>query len=435
MRRWRSFSVNFATLAARLSSTASILIANGVAHRHMTGEQYGLWIMLYSINLFTNGLDLGFQFTLGNRLAALGSRGADGEGERRETFLSIFFLQCLIFLVDSLIVILVVPLIPWARWFKIHDPLLAVEVVHLMPVALIVMISTLPFGLMWTAFFAYQEIKLASALTGVCSVLQTAVFVVAACTCKFTSVILLYFTSNVALGIILTAYLFIRRKWAFSVLPLSRMLAIIRSMARVSFHAFFHGISAIIGTILGPIVSGAVGGLVSAGDFGNMQKLFSFLTTAHLAIMAPLGPTITQDSHSGNWDAVRRRLRICVFQLWPLFFFIVGGVVWAFHPVLIRVWLGYPLRDYRLAGLLLVWACLAGFINTFSVFLNSLGLMKVQAAFSFAMILPSILLPIFMGRWLGLPGIVIGLILCAIPAGVIWPIYTRRALRLHMLRV
>ena len=101
MRRWKSLSTNIATLCARLSSTAGILIANGVAARHMNREQYGLWIMLYSINLFTNGLDLGFQFTLGNRLAALGARGPEGEPERRETFLSIFFLQVAIFLFDN----------------------------------------------------------------------------------------------------------------------------------------------------------------------------------------------------------------------------------------------------------------------------------------------------------------------------------------------
>ena len=81
----------------------------------MTLEEYGLWVVLYSINLFTNGLDMGFQFTLGNRMAALSALGAEAETVRRETFLSVFFLQILFYLFDILIVLLVVPHVPWIR--------------------------------------------------------------------------------------------------------------------------------------------------------------------------------------------------------------------------------------------------------------------------------------------------------------------------------
>ena len=435
MRDWKSLSTNFATLCARLSTTAAMFVTNGVAARRMTGEELGLWFLLLAFNQFTNGLDLGFQFTLGNRLAALGSRGADGEAERRETFLTILFLQTLFFAVDSLIVLVIVPMMPWARWFKISDPTLAGQVAWLMPPAVIIMIGTLPVGLIWTVFYSYQEIKLASVLGGLGNVVQTVVFVISAYTCKFTTVILIYFSCNIVVGILLTAYVFIRRKWMFSVLPLSRMIAIVRSMARVSFDAFWHTMTAIIGTILGPILSGSVFGLVTAGEFGLIQKLFSFLVGAHLALLAPVAPAVTRESHSGDWDAVGRRLRVCVFQVWPAFFFILGGIVWCAHPLLIRFWAGHALSRYPLAGLLLLWACLSGFANTYSVFLNSLGLVKVQAALSLVMMLPSIYLPVLLSRWLGVPGIALGFVLCLLPAATLWPFYTRRALRLHLIRV
>jgi O-antigen/teichoic acid export membrane protein len=435
MRHWKTLTTSFATLCARLCNTAGNLVVNGAAYRCMTHEQFGLWSILYFLNLFTNGLDLGFQFTLGNRLAALGSRGPDGEEERRETYLSIVFLEAVFVVVYSLIVLLVVPRIPWVHWFKITNPLLAAQTVRLMPVVLIIMIGTLPVGLMWTVFFAYQEIKLASFLSGACNVLQTAVFVVAAYQWKFTWVILIYFTWNLAVGVILTSYVFIRRKWRFTLLPPARIFAIIRSMARVSFHAFFLTMVGILTNILGPIISGVVGGLAIAGDFALLQKLFNFLVNAHLAILAPVAPAVTLESHSGNWDAVGRRLRVCLFQLWPAVFLLGGGAVWWAHPLLFRLWTGHWLRDYPLAALFLLWACLGGFVNTFSVFLNSLGLVKVQAAVSFAILLPTILLPLLLGRWLGVPGIALAPILCTLPAVILWPSYTRRALRLHLLRV
>jgi Na+-driven multidrug efflux pump len=91
--------------------------------------------------------------------------------------------------------------------------------------------------------------------------------------------------------------------------------------------------------------------------------------------------------------------------------------------------------SYPLATLLVLCACFQGFVNTFSVFLNSLGLVKIQSIISFAMILPSVLLPIWLSHWLGVPGIALAAAVCNIPGVIIWPIYTRRALRLHLLRV
>ena len=66
------------------------------------------------------------------------------------------------------------------------------------------------------------------------------------------------------------------------------------------------------------------------------------------------------------------RLRVCVLQVWPAYFAILGGIVWCVHPLLIRLWAGHALRAYPLAGLFLLAACLGGFVNTFSVFLTVL---------------------------------------------------------------
>jgi O-antigen/teichoic acid export membrane protein len=441
MRPWKFISPSFAALGARLTSTISLMITNGVATRRMSGEQFGFWVILLSVNLLTNGFDLGFQFTLGNRLAALGSRGPDGEEERRETYLTILFLEMGLYLLYSALALIIVPHIPWAHWFKIKDPLLGAYVAHFMPLILIVMMGTLPIGLVWTVFFSYQEIKLASFLTVLGNLLQTIVFILAAYWLdlpslqSFSALVLIYFSFSLAMNLLYTIYVFLRRGWRFSMVPPARMAAIIRSMARVSFHAFFQTITAIISGIL-PTIMAALGfGLVEAGDFNWIQKLLSFLSTAHLALLAPVAPAVTRDSHAGDWDAVWRRLRRCLVVTWPGFFLPAGIAVWAAHPLILRVLAGHVIRDYRLAGLFLLVACIGGFVNTFSVFLNSLGLVKMQASVSFAMMIPAVILQYVLGRWLGVSGIALAALTCALPGIIIWPLYTRRALRLKLLRV
>jgi O-antigen/teichoic acid export membrane protein len=425
MRPWKSYSPSFATLGARLTSTVGLMITNGVATRRMSGEQFGLWVILLSLNQLTNGFDLGFQFTLGNRLAALGSRGAEAEEERRETYLSIIFLQLGLYITYSLLALVIVPLIPWGHWFKIKDPLLAAQVIHLMPATLILMMGTLPLGLVWTVFFAYQEIKLASSLTTLANGLQIVIFIV----------VMIYYAFYLLMGLGFTIYVFIRRGWRFEFLPPARVIAIVRSMARVSFHAFLLTITSILSNILGTIIAGLGFGLVVAGDFNWIQRLFSFLGSAHLAILAPVSPSVTREAHGGDWDSVRRRLRLCIGLVWPGFFLVAGVGVWLTHPYILRVLAGHPIQAYQLAGLLLIAACMGGFINTYSVFLNSLGLVKMQASASFVMMTPLLVLPIVLSRWMGVSGIALAALICNVPGVIIWPLYTRRALRLKLLDV
>jgi O-antigen/teichoic acid export membrane protein len=435
MRHWKTLTASFATVSARLSSVAAMVLTNGIAGRSMTRDQYGLWTVLLIFNLVTNGFDLGFSMTLGNRLAALGARGPEAEVERRETFLSILFLEIAITTCLIGLVLVSFPFVPWQRVFKISDPILIAQVRRIMPIVMIFMVSTLPFALMNGVFYAYHEIKRASIVVALTSFAQVGVFALSVLWCRFTWVIILYFIANVALGVITTVYIFFHRKWAFSFLPFARIVATIQSLYRVSIHAFLLGLPAIISNVLGIFMSGVLFGLAAAGDFGNLLKLFSFLTTIHLSILSPISPAITLESHSGQWDSVRHRLRVCLLQLFPAFFLIAGCAVWYGHPLLIRLWIGRPFADYSLAGIMLLWACVAGFINTFSVFLNGMGLMKVQAAISLIMLIPSMILPYVFSRWFGPSGIAISMVLCALPFAIILPLYTRRALRLEMLRV
>jgi O-antigen/teichoic acid export membrane protein len=435
MRHWKTVSTSLATLSARLSSVGGMLVINGVANRHLTHDQFGLWSILFSINLLTNGLDLGFRFTLGNRLAALGSRGAEGEAERRETFLAIVIQQTVIAVLLALMVLLIFPLLPWARWFKITDALLAAQTQHLMPIVVAIMITTLPVSLIWAVFFAYHEIKLASFLSFAVMVLQTALFVLCVYHLDFTWLMLVYFTSNFVIGVFLTAYALIRRRWRFALVSVGSITAITRSLAPVSFHSFLANLAGITAMILGPLVSGAVSGLTAAGDFTLIQKLFSLLISSHQALLAPISPAITLESHSGDWDAVRRRLRICVFWIWPAVFLGLGAIILGIHPLLIHLWAGQRLVRYPLATLLLIWAICNGFANTFGLFLGSLGLVKIQAVVSLAMVLPSIFLSALFSHWFGSPGIALAMVVCTLPAALIWPFYTRTALRFQKLRV
>lgn len=425
----------FATLCARLSLIGGMMITNGIAGRRMSHEQFGLWALLLSLNLLANGLDLGFKFTMGNRLTALGSRGADGEEERRETFVAILYLEAALSVTLILAALLICPRISWAHWLNVADPTLAAQAQAMMPVVVALMLGTLPLSMSGSVFFAYHEIKLASAMVAATTFLQTALFILGAYTLHFLPLVVFYYIANVVILTAATLYMFAYRGWRFSLPRTAWAVDLIRSLAPVSFHAFLLGLPAIITMVLGPFISSYVSGIAAAGEFTVIQKLFSFLITAHLSILSPFSPKFTLEAQLGEWDKVRHRLRLCVLKIFPVSFAVAGLVVWWMHPVLSRLWVGRTMTNYHLAGLLLAWACLMGFGNTYSLFLNSLGLVKLQAAISLAMVVPSLLVPAILSRFYGSAGIALGMALCTIPTACILPFYARRALRLRVTRV
>ena len=51
------------------------------------------------------------------------------------------------------------------------------------------------------------------------------------------------------------------------------------------------------------------------------------------------------------------------------------------------------------------------------------------------MFLPSVFLAVLLSRWIGIPGLPLATVLCTLPGAIFLPWLTRRALRLHLLRV
>jgi O-antigen/teichoic acid export membrane protein len=412
----------------------ALLVTNGVAARRMSHEQFGFWAILLSMMFLAMALDFGFRYGLGNRLAALGAV-EDSERQRKEAFFAIFSLEVMIAVCSAVGCVLIFPFIPWAGLFKIENPDLARQAGQLMPVIVVLLLSYLPFSLAGTAFFAYLEIGAASFFVGAQAVLIMLVFLATVGWLSFPHVVILYYSAYLATGVASTLWLLMRRGWRIEWTPLRECWKILVSMAQPSLQFFALSLCATITGMLGTMVSGAVSGLAAAGDFNLVQRIFSLLLTLHLAFLAPIAPLVTREARAGNWEVVRGKLHQCLTRVWPLMFPLLGAALWLAHPLLIRLWAGKWVTDYFLAGLLLLWVCLSGLGNTYSVILNSLGLVRVQAIIALVLMAPVIFLPVVLGRVWGLYGIALAGVLSTLPVLLILPRYTKNALANHKMRV
>ncbi|MEI6970259.1 MAG: hypothetical protein WCL44_01975 [bacterium] len=421
---------SFASAGARLATTVTLLLTISLAVRKLSSEEFGLWSILLSLMFLATTFDFGFRYGLSNRLAALiALPGGNSKLEESTMFLSVFMLQVAIAVCGSAICLCVLPHVPWERLLSIRQPDLATHAASTMTIAGCFFFLYLPFSLWGSAFYAHNEIALASMLSALQSLILLAVFVFAAFKLHFQDLVIAYFAAYVLTGVLITAALFVRRSWTLQRVASPGLTGSIRSISRPSLEFFVLSFAGALTATAGTCLSGTVTGLKEAGDFSLIQKIFSLLVTLHLAFLSPLSPAYTQYARLGNWNWVRQKLIVSVQWTWPVVFLGGGLLLVACHPVLVWVWTGKWLTDFTLAGILALWAMAIGWTNTYSVALNSLGLVRFQGIVFVAMMLPVLLLPLVLGRWWGIHGVALASLLCALPALVLWPLYTAKALR------
>lgn len=409
---------------------AALLVTVSLASRKMSQEEFGLWSILLAFMFLAGSFDLGFRYGLANRMAALVARAGGRQApDQHSIFLCIFAVEAAIALAGAAVCLCLFPHLPWAALFSTRHPALVAEMPYIMPVVGALLFLYLPFSLWGSALYAYQEITLVSVLSGAQSLILLGAFAVAVFTVSFQNVLVVYFSAYVLTGVAITAFLFMHRSWAVKWVPWRELKQQVSSISRPSLDFFILSISAALTATVGTFFSGAVTGLEKAGDFSLVQKIFSLLVTLHLAFLSPLAPAYTRHAHLGDWGWVRQQLLSTLRRTWPLIFAGGGLLLVVFHPLVIRVWAGKWLSDFTLAGLLALWALAMGWINTYSVLLNSLGLVRFQGVFCLVMVVPVLVLPLVLGLLWGITGVALASLLCTLPAAVLWPIYTSRALR------
>lgn len=427
---------SIASIGARLTSVATMVLATGIAARVMTKEEFGLWIIFISIMFIAANFDLGFRFGLGNRLAAqVALSGGIPSLKHKELYLSIFYLQIAVSLIGIIVGFFLSQCISWEFVLKIHQPALIGNIKFLIFSVFGLILLNLPLSIVGSGFFAFQEVNLACYLSAAQVIIQLILFWISTRIFPFKGMLIIYFLTPLMTGSLFTAYFLKRRGWTMSWIPLHVMKRHIGSLARRSLEFFVLSLSSTIVASVSTILAGSVAGLSAAGDFDLVKKIFGLLVTGHLALLSPLAPAYTKAAQLGDWVWVKNKLRFCRYVLWPIIFIAAAGMIYIFHPMILKAWSGRNLRDYTLAGLLALVAVLSGWANTQSVLLNSLGLVKWQAAASIVMAPLCIFLPLYFGKFWNVTGIAFGTLICMIPGAFIWPIYASFALRKRLLRV
>lgn len=422
------------TTGARLLAVASLVVILALASRRLGSEEFGFFSILLAVMNFGMALDAGFRFGLGNRLASL-TVDPRNAGTARKTFWAVFHFECLLGVLGASLCFMGLPHLDWASLFKIHSPGLLAEARWLFPLVCGLFLLNQPFTLAGTVLFANHHIVLSSALAAAQSLLLVLSFAAGLWMPTFGHLCLVFFGAYLLGGIATTLFVVLWKRWAWEWGRWQEQWAIIRSLATTSMEFSWLNMSALAVSLIGPFLAGALGGLKTAGDFALIQRLFSLLVTLHLAMLSPLAPVYTRDARRGEWSLIRGMLRRCTHEVLPAVFLGGGALLAMAHPWILFLWTGRWIFDYGLAALLAAGALLAGWANTYSVLLNSLGVVRRQAVLSVSMLAPMAAMPILMGRHLGVYGIAGATVFCALPGVFLGMRWARESLDKKQLHV
>lgn len=414
--------------ASQVLSSLMAFALTGILSRYFTSDQFGLWSLLMTFTASFLGFDLGFGNALRNRLASSYSSGEASEKSKRY-FLSVFYMFLLFSILVGLGTIAVKPYVPWESLLKTQDISLVGDGSSLFIIGIFITALSLGFGLNAAGFFSYQESHW-NAVTGLISKVAVLIGVIVFVRLRFSfySINLMFFIITLVASGMAFWFFLRKRHWSMDIIPLAVVRNIAKELWRKSVQFAALQFIAFVFVSVDLFLISNMFGLEVVGDYSLVKKLYVLVGAFHFAFLMPIWSAYTEAAASGDIVWIRRILTKTLFYTSTIFSFAAVGV-YLLGDRFIYIWAGKHIDNTWMYLLLGVWALLTGITNCFSVFLNSIGRLKVQILASLAGIIALFPLALWCGKIWGVNGVCCALIIANLPIALATSVQARVCLR------
>jgi O-antigen/teichoic acid export membrane protein len=173
---------------------------------------------------------------------------------------------------------------------------------------------------------------------------------------------------------------------------------------------------------------GKVAGLKDAGEYALVQKLFLLLNILHFAVLTPLWSAYTEATASKDMTWVKKMLGYSV--VFSVLLFTVGSTaLYLLGKPIIFLWTSKTLTNAPLFALMGLWVFIMGWVNCFSVYLNGIGKLSIQALLIVPAAIVYFPLSLYLGNRFGLTGICLASSLVWLPLAISNPIQALMSLK------
>jgi O-antigen/teichoic acid export membrane protein len=402
-----------------ISIVISLLMVPIVIH-YVNSTQYGIWLTLSSIIGWFGFFDIGFGNGLRNKFA---ESIAKGEHEKARIYVSTTYAILTIIIIVILTIFLCInPFLNWAKILNTPSEM-AGELSILALIVFVFFCLQFVFQLITTVITANQQPAKASLLYFFGSLFSlTIIFILT----KTTTGSLLYLgiVYGLAPVIVLIAssiwfythhyklyapsIKYVKFSFAYDLMSLGLKFFLIQIAAVI----FYQTSNIIIAQLFGP---------AQVTPYNIAFKYFSVIPMFFGILLTPFWSAFTE-AWSMNDHIWIKNIMKRLIQSWSILA-VIAFVMFLFSSFIYRIWVGKEIVvPMSLSAVIAVYVVLNAWNGIFSHFLNGVGKIKLQLYLALFGSLLNIPLAIFLGKSLGIYGIILSTTLISLMASVVTPL-------------
>lgn len=384
---------------------------------YVNPTQYGIWLTLGSIIGWFGFFDIGFGNGLRNKFA---EAVAKGEHELARTYVSTTYAILSIIIVSVLILFFCInPFLDWSRILNTPADMRA-ELSTLAMMVFVFFSMQFVLQLLNTVMTANQEPAKASVFNVLGSLFSLCVIFILT---KTTNGHLLYL--GAALGFSPILVLIISSTWFYNhqykrYAPALKYVKFryARDLMTLGIKFFVLQIAALVIYETSNIIIAQLFGPAQVTPFNIAYKYFSLIPMGFGIIMLPFWSAFTEAWYKKDMEWIRNVMKNLII-VWGLVT-IVAIIMLIFSNLIYRLWVGKEIVvPFSISAVIASYVILNAWCSIFSNFLNGVGKIKLQIFSGISGALINVPLAIFLGKHIGISGVLLSTSLLA-AASAIW---------------
>jgi len=394
---------------------------------YVNATNYGIWLTLSSIIGWASFFDIGFGNGMRNRFTEAISRG---EHELARVYVSTTYAILSIIIASVFGTFMIVNF--WLDWSKIlnADPAMADSLNVLAMVVFAFFSMQFVFKLITTILTADQKPAMAGFLLMLSSLLSLVLIILLM---KFTEGNLIYL--GIVMGASPVAVLLISSIWFFhksyqkyrpSIKTVKFSYA--RDLMNLGIQFFIIQLSAVIIFTSSNLIISQLFGPVEVTVYNVALKYFSIPISLFIMVLTPFWSAFTEAWSKSEMGWIKRSLKGLL-----LIWFITAGftvlMILIADPVY-RIWVGKDIEvPFSLTFFMGIYAIIFIWNNIFAYFLNGIGKIRIQlysSVITGVLVIPAM---VYLGKMMGIKGVVIGTIIIMVMNAVWVTIQSRKIIR------
>ena len=412
-------------------SIAISLLVVPLTINYLNTSRYGIWLTLSSIVGWFSFFDIGFGNGLRNKFA---ESVAKGEHENARKYVSTTY--AILSLIIACVIILYFFISPFLNWSKILNtaPEMASELSLLAMIIILFFCLQFVLQLITTVITANQQPAKASLFNFFGSLFSLAVIFILT---KTTSGNLIYlgtvFSVTPVLVLLASSIWFYSHEYKIYAPSIKYVdFSFARNLMTLGLKFFIIQIAFVVLYQTNNIIIAQIFGPVEVTPYNIAYKYFGIITMVFGIIMTPFWSAFTEAWNKKDiaWiENTMKKLKL----LW-LIVLVTALIMLIFSNLFYKLWVGSEIKvSIKMSAVMAIYVILYTWNGIFSNFLNGVGKVKLQLYLALIGCIINIPLAIYLGKNLGIYGVVLSTTIISIFSAVLLPIQYNKIIKSNTL--